>query len=99
MSEVEAETWCQKLEVQALTKHVPPVESPCWDLDVPITYVICTKDQATPLELQNMMINRVKRDNWTVERCESDHTPFLSQPDTFFNIIEKSAGAAKVSDV
>lgn len=96
MSEAEAEIWCQKLEVQAVTKPTPPVESPCWDLDVPITYVVCTKDQATPLELQNAMLERVKRDNWTIEQCESDHSPYLSQPETVVNLIQKAVGVAEV---
>lgn len=99
MSEAEAEIWCQKLEYQARTKPMPPVESPCWDLDVPFTYVTCTKDKATPLELQKTMIDRVKRDDWIIEQCESGHSPFLSQPDKIVSLIQKTADVAEISDV
>lgn len=99
MSDADAKIWCQKLEVHALTKPPLPVESPCWDLDVPIMYIICTRDHATPLELQNMMIDRVKRDHWIIEHCESDHSPYLSQPDTIVDLIKKPAGVAEISNV
>lgn len=98
MSEAEAEIWCQKLEVQARTDPLP-VESPCWDLDVPITCVICTKDQVMPPELQNKLIDRVKRDHWIIERVEADHSLYLSQPNKLVNIIQKISGVAETSGV
>ena len=98
MSEAEAQIWCEKLEVQART-HPLEVESPCWDLDVPITCLICTKDQVMPLEVQIGMIDRVKRDHWIIEWAEADHSPYLSQPNTLVNLIQRISGVAETSGV
>jgi pimeloyl-ACP methyl ester carboxylesterase len=45
----------------------------------PATYVVCTKDLATPADVQR---RRVKENTRLVE-FEAGHHPFLSRPDAF----------------
>ena len=62
---------------------------PCWDLDVPIAYLICTNDRALPCSVQEAMIERVKRGDWLIERCDTGHCPFLSRPQVVVHMIDQ----------
>ena len=58
---------------------------------MPTTFVSCVKDNAVPLFLQDIMIERVKARGIevNVEKVDSGHSVMLSQPDQLLNIIQK----------
>ena len=88
MSDAEAKSWAQKLDVQAASPSMTLVKKPCWSLDIPITYMICTNDQASPVSLQELMLENLKKSHWNIERRDTGHCPFLSKPEVVVEIIE-----------
>ena len=63
-----------------------PVQSVAWR-DVPSTYVICDRDNAIPVPAQEAMAARAD----TTHRLQSDHSPFLSDPDAVAELIRAVA--------
>ena len=64
--------------------------------EVPVTYLLCEKDQALPVEVQKMMISRIEEAGvkvGTVETCEGSHSPFLSMPEKVVDVVIKAAEA------
>jgi pimeloyl-ACP methyl ester carboxylesterase len=59
-----------------------PVRAVAWR-DVPSTYVICDRDGAFPVPAQEAISQNATR----VERLDTSHSPFLSQPDAVARII------------
>ena len=58
---------------------------------VPSTYLVCEEDRAIPLFVQEAMIARPGA-NFTVERCTSAHSPFMSMPDFTAEVVRRAAG-------
>ena len=58
---------------------------------IPSTYLVCEDDMAIPLGFQEAMIARPGA-SFTVERCKSAHSPFLSMPEFTANIVRRAAG-------
>jgi pimeloyl-ACP methyl ester carboxylesterase len=56
-----------------------------------VTYLVCEDDQTLPVEMQRMMVEKVRKTNVKVmeESCGAGHSPFLSHPDTVVNVIER----------
>jgi pimeloyl-ACP methyl ester carboxylesterase len=76
--------------VAALVPHrkdvfVQEIRAAAWQR-VPSTYVICERDNAVPLALQETMAERAG----TVSRIDSGHAPFLSRPDELTAIIQET---------
>ena len=63
---------------------------PCYDLDVPITYLLCTDDPVFDM-LEAMMVKN-KREAWTVEKIGGGHCPFLGRKEELVAVIEKCLG-------
>jgi pimeloyl-ACP methyl ester carboxylesterase len=63
-----------------------PVRSVAWR-DVPSTYVICDRDQAIPVPAQEAMSARAG----STHRLDSDHSPFLTDPDAVVGLIRAIA--------
>lgn len=61
---------------------------------VPTDFVSCTKDNAVPLFLQDMMIDRAaaRGVRINVKRIESGHSIMISQPDKLVEIIQNILG-------
>jgi hypothetical protein len=53
-----------------------------------VTYLYCTKDQAMPLALQEMIV-RNSGIMFETESCDASHSPFLSQPETVLGVIKR----------
>jgi pimeloyl-ACP methyl ester carboxylesterase len=64
---------------------------------IPSTYLICENDQAAPARYQEMF---AKMANSHVERCDSGHSPMLSQTETLvqkiIEAVEKALEKEKV---
>ena len=57
--------------------YTTAVQNTCWKLDVPITYIRCTKDAET--KVADAMVANMERANWTIKTIEAGHCPFLSR--------------------
>jgi len=55
----------------------------------PVSYLFCETDQAIPLKVQEMMVERVKDEGVFVKelRCSGGHSPFLSMPEKVVDVI------------
>ena len=72
-------------------------------MDLPATYVHCTKDMAIHLQLQQSMVadalvalqtERTRKGSIVTETIEAGHSPFLSKPTAIVKIVEKIAASA-----
>ena len=60
-----------------------------------VVYLLCTKDQALPDFVQQMMVNRLETEGGLgksaiqVEVLESSHSPFLSMPEKVVKLVQK----------
>jgi pimeloyl-ACP methyl ester carboxylesterase len=74
------------LEPQSLPSVKQTVRSVAWR-DIPSAYVICDQDNAIPVFAQELLAQRAQQ----VRRLPSDHSPFLSMPDTVVEVIAELA--------
>jgi pimeloyl-ACP methyl ester carboxylesterase len=81
-----ADAAAARLRPHPIVSLVQPVRSVAWR-DVPSTYVICDRDNAIPVPAQEAMSARAG----TTHRLESDHSPFLSDPDAVADLIRAAA--------
>ncbi|KAH7390221.1 Alpha/Beta hydrolase protein [Cadophora sp. MPI-SDFR-AT-0126] len=89
LSFVEADHYFSLLQPFALTAFSGPVNYVASDLKIPKGYLICEKDMAIPLAHQEKIVDVVG--GFKTFRCDSGHSPFLSQPDATVRIIDKFA--------
>lgn len=58
---------------------------------IPVTYFLCNGDQALPLSVQEMMVNRIEKAEAGLkvskEYYEAGHSPFLSIPDRVVDVV------------
>jgi pimeloyl-ACP methyl ester carboxylesterase len=81
-----ADAAAARLRPQTIAALVQPVKSVAWR-DVPSTYVICDRDNAIPVPAQEAMAARAG----TTHRLDSDHSPFLNDPDAVAELIRAVA--------
>jgi pimeloyl-ACP methyl ester carboxylesterase len=77
-----ADAAAARLRPHTIAAFVQPVRSVAWR-EVPSTYVICDRDNAIPVPAQEQMAARAG----TTHRLESDHSPFLTNPDAVAQLI------------
>ena len=92
----EAEHWTSLLIPKSASKTSVDVAEVCYDLDVPITYVLCMDDPMLGM-LEGMMAN-VGRPNWKVERIGGGHLPFLGRKGELIGFIESCLGGGKAGE-
>ena len=81
-----AEAAAARLRPHTVASFVEPVRSVAWR-DVPSTYVVCDRDNAIPVPAQEAMSARAG----TTHHLESDHSPFLTDPDAVARLIRAVA--------
>jgi pimeloyl-ACP methyl ester carboxylesterase len=81
-----------RLRPQATATFEQPVRSVAWR-DIPSTYVICDQDNAIPVPAQEAMAARAG----TTHRLDSDHSPFLADPDAVAEIIRAALAVRAVA--
>jgi len=89
----EAEHWDSLLVPKSASRTAVDVAEVCYDLDVPITYVLCRDDPM--FGMLEGMVRKMKRPGWHVERMDGGHSPFLSRKEELVAIIEKCLGLAR----
>jgi pimeloyl-ACP methyl ester carboxylesterase len=70
-----AATMVASLRPMAIDASEPPATEPAWR-SIPATYVICSNDQALPVEAQRTMAARAQ----VVHEWPTDHSPFVTRP-------------------
>ena len=84
MTTEEAQPYIEALTWQALYTQ-PELSSWRWR-DVPLTYMLCSQDQAVLPSVQE----RIAREyGMQVVRIEAAHCPFISQPEKFVEVVEE----------
>ena len=68
----------------------------CYDLNVPVTYLLCTEDPM--LVMLEEMVAKVKRQRWKIERIGGGHSPFLGRKEELVGIVEKCLGFVEVHE-
>jgi hypothetical protein len=81
-----ADAAAARLRPHTIASFVEPVRSVGWR-DVPSTYVICDLDHAIPVPAQEAMSAHAG----TTHRLQSDHSPFLTDPDAVADLIRAVA--------
>ncbi|KAI1082914.1 Alpha/beta hydrolase fold-1 [Whalleya microplaca] len=87
--EDEAQRCFEALVPQCQAATETPVTFVAVDLTIPKTYIICEKDLALPVEIQEKMVASIA--GFTQERIDAGHSPFLSKPKECAEIIIKIA--------
>ena len=64
------------------------VRDSCWELDVPVTCVTCSKDPR--VRVTEAMVAKMKKENWTVNTMECGCSPFLSHVEELGEMILKA---------
>ena len=89
-----ASYWSSKLTSLSLDSYTTIVQNTCWDLDIPTTYILGTKDPE--VEMKKAMIEKMnKAGKWDIRTIEAGHSPFLSHEMEVGDLI---VGAASVGD-
>lgn len=86
----EAEHWNSLLVPKSASKTSVDVAEVCYDIDVPITYLLCTEDPM--LAMLEGMVAKVKRPKWRIERIGGGHSPFLGRKKELVAVVEKCLG-------
>jgi pimeloyl-ACP methyl ester carboxylesterase len=83
-----ADAAAARLRPHTTASFVQPVRSVAWR-DIPSTYVICDLDNAIPVPAQEAMSAHAG----TTHRLDSDHSPFLTDPDAVADLIRGTVAA------
>ncbi|KAJ5587141.1 uncharacterized protein N7459_002906 [Penicillium hispanicum] len=69
--------------------------------DVPVWYLVCSRDQAIPLQVQETMVAAAQNAgaSVTTKYLEASHSPFLSKPDETAEFILEAVGSFKNSSL
>ena len=79
----------RQLGYQSYTSMRQPLTEAAWRT-IPNTYVICEADNAVPVAAQELMAGRAD----DVQRMNTSHSPFLSQPAALARLIRRSLADA-----
>lgn len=78
------------------TKSPPPLSA--WRR-IPVVYLFCNDDQALPVQVQEMMVNRIEQAEAGLvvgrEYCTSGHSPFLSVPEKVVENVSRVCSAVE----
>lgn len=80
-----------KLQSQAWKAFMSKVTYTAWR-HIPGVYLMTEKDQAIPIQWQEAMLAGLEGHKFEVERCDADHTPFVSRPEFTARVIRRAAG-------
>jgi pimeloyl-ACP methyl ester carboxylesterase len=76
-----------RLRLQSQAVFAPAITKAAWR-DIPSTYILLTQDQALPPDFQRMFAAQAD----DVREFASSHSPFLSRPDDFAELLASIAG-------
>ncbi|ORY19061.1 catalytic protein [Clohesyomyces aquaticus] len=84
----EAALWESRMIPQSFAVKTTDITRTAYEY-IPSTYLVCEKDNAVPFQAQEMLATKIGAH---VERCDSGHSPMLSQTDM---LVEKIIGTFK----
>lgn len=87
----EQDLWVAELKPCPAIAQMTPITHAAY-LHHPTTYLFCENDEALPIEVQKMMVDRVRQKekiNIDVDICTAGHSPFLSQPRAILQLVER----------
>jgi pimeloyl-ACP methyl ester carboxylesterase len=87
----EADKWIAKLNKQATKSFGDPCTYAAWK-HIPSTYILCGKDNAIPIQAQELFIGQDGADFKTERFENASHSPFLSMPKETADAIKRAAG-------
>ncbi|KAL9108364.1 MAG: hypothetical protein Q9227_006824 [Pyrenula ochraceoflavens] len=89
LSDEEARPWLERLQPEPEFEawDCPPKFGPGLFEKVPVVYLICRNDKATPAQLQRMWAEMVHAD---IRECEAGHMVQLSQPQVVVDLIKEA---------
>lgn len=79
------------LQSHAWKAFMTKVEHTAWR-EIPGVYLMTEKDQAIPLAWQETMLNGATGHKFEIEKCDGDHSPFVSRPEITANLVRRAAG-------
>jgi pimeloyl-ACP methyl ester carboxylesterase len=89
-SEEDAAAAAARLEPQSLATFASEQTAAAWH-QIPSMYIVCERDNAIPVAAQDAMSGRAA----VVERMDTSHSPFVSQPEATAALLERApTGAA-----
>ncbi|KAL1970746.1 hypothetical protein VTN77DRAFT_2580 [Rasamsonia byssochlamydoides] len=90
----EQDPWVSELKPGPAIAQLTPIIQASY-LYHPVTYLFCENDEALPLAVQQMMVQKAEEKGVTIrkETCTAGHSPFLSQPETVLNVAKKVVAA------
>ncbi|RMZ88208.1 hypothetical protein DV736_g4567, partial [Chaetothyriales sp. CBS 134916] len=89
----DAEEVVKTLKTHSYQTFFSKITYPGWKY-VPSTYLLCAKDAALPLALQQAMVDQARKMGADMETVDIDasHSPFLSMPEEMALAIRRAAG-------
>ncbi|KAA6409565.1 MAG: hypothetical protein FRX48_06176 [Lasallia pustulata] len=66
----------------------------CYSDTIPSTYLMCSDDNALPPFVQEMMAKNLG-ENCKVQKCDTGHSPWASQPELVVGLVRRLAGEEK----
>jgi pimeloyl-ACP methyl ester carboxylesterase len=81
-----------QLGYQSYASMVQPLTEIAWKT-IPSTYIICEADNAVPVVAQQLMAQRADH----VERINTSHAPFLSQPAALARLVRRILASAEAA--
>lgn len=86
------EEWAQTLRPHAWATKNSPATSASY-LEIPCAYLLCEKDRAIPIFVQELMIDKARSQGAIIEieKVETGHTPWLVLPDEVAAFIKRQS--------
>ncbi|KAK2595350.1 hypothetical protein QQS21_006950 [Conoideocrella luteorostrata] len=82
----------KQLKPQSYQVMHSPLTYAAWK-EVPSTYLYCTRDNAIPMEIQKMMVERTAAGcNMKTDEVDASHSPFISRPKEVADSILRALG-------
>ncbi|KAL3495109.1 hypothetical protein BJX62DRAFT_233755 [Aspergillus germanicus] len=91
-SETDPERWTARLQTQSAASWAGELSYESYR-DIPTTHLLCTRDQAIPIDIQRKFVDFAEGHISTVT-CQAGHSPMVSMPEVVVDVI---IGAAEAS--
>jgi hypothetical protein len=96
LEEADVEKMVSELQTHSYQTFHSKVTYAAWK-EVPSTYCYCSKDQAIPIQIQQMMVEDwAKGTNMLTTTLGAGHSPFVNYPQQTANAIRRAAGEKKL---
>ena len=84
--------WAKSLKPHSWATKNAPATSAAY-MNIPSTYLLTEDDRATPLPVQQVLVERARRKGAQIEteKIKTGHTPWLAMPDQVVAYIRKHA--------